>query len=255
MNRIEKTIKKNEKNLVAYFMAGQFLESETLNILHSSVQSGVNIIEIGFPFSDPTADGTTIQNSSKESLANGTTLQNVFQLVQNFRQTNTHTPIILMGYFNIIFNFGLENFATNCKKSGVDGLIIVDLPLEESYLFQEILAKYNIFLIQIVSFLTQKERFLQIQQKAKGFIYLTSSFGVTGQTSPVIEKIANYTTQMQPQVPIFVGFGISTPQITKEISHHCKGIVIGSHFIQTYCNGGILSLKKEIIAIKKALTG
>ncbi len=257
MNRIENTIKKlqeiKKKALAGYFMGGEFGIEKTVKIMHAGVHAGIDILELGFPFSDPTADGTTIQESAKKALANGTKLADIFYIVSEFRKTNTNTPIILMGYFNIVFQFGVENFLKKCKEVGIDGLIIVDLPMEESQEFEQIAQKYNIFLIQIVSFLTNKERFSQIQDRAKGFIYLVSTLGVTGQAKPIIERIQSYIAKMQPKLPIFVGFGISSPQSAKEISQYCDGIIVGSHFINSIRSGGVDKMVKSIKEIKEVL--
>lgn len=257
MNRIESKIKNLQKEgkkvLAGYFMAGEFGIDETLEIMHESVSSGLDVIELGFPFSDPTADGETIQQSAKTALANGTTMESVFSIVAKFRKENQTTPIILMGYFNIAFQYGLENFAKQCKECGIDGLIIVDLPIEESSPFETILQKYNVFLIQIVSFLTSKERFAEVQFRAKGFIYLVSTFGVTGKAKPMLDRIQEYTSVVKPSIPLFVGFGIDSPQTAREISQHCDGIIIGSHFIKTMRAGGIQALTKNIIEMRNAL--
>ena len=257
MNRIEITIKKlqdiGKKALVGYFMGGEFGVRKTVDIMHTGVQSGIDILELGFPFSDPTADGVIIQESAKKALANGTKLADIFYIVEEFRKTNINTPIILMGYFNIVFQCGIESFLQKCKEVGIDGLIIVDLPMEESQQFNKFAQKYNIFLIQIVSFLTNKARFNHIQDHAKGFIYLVSTLGVTGQTKPMVERIGDYISTMQPKLPIFVGFGISSPQSAKEISQHCNGIIVGSHFINSVRNGGIDKMVKSIKEIKSVL--
>jgi tryptophan synthase alpha chain len=257
MNRIKITIKKlqniGKKALVGYFMGGEFGVTKTVEIMNAGVQAGIDILELGFPFADPTADGATIQESSKKALENGTKLTDIFFIVEEFRKHNANTPIILMGYFNIIFQCGVERFLQKCKKAGIDGLIIVDLPMEESQEFEEITQKYNILLIQIVSFLTNKERFNQIQDHAKGFIYLVSTLGVTGQTKPMVGRIMEYISTMQPKLPIFVGFGISSPQSAKEISQYCDGIIVGSHFIKTIRDGGINKMVKSVKKIKEAL--
>lgn len=253
MNRIKKTIQKNNKNLVGYFMVGEFPKEITLQMMHKSVEAGMNMIELGFPFSDPTADGQTIQLSAKVSLENGTKIQDVLHIVHEFRRKNIDTPIILMGYYNIIFSFGDEEFVKECSVNGVDGLIIVDLPIEESSTMHKLAEAHNIDIIQIVSFLTDKARFDEIQKKAKGFMYLISSFGVTGQTTPMTEKIQSYIKQMQPSIPMFVGFGISSPHIAREVSQHCSGVVVGSHFIQQMHAGGITQLVKSVHEIKNAL--
>lgn len=257
MNRIESTIKKlqesNKKALVGYFMGGEFGIQETTSIMQESVYAGLDILELGFPFSDPTADGETIQKSAKASLINGTTISHIFNIASTFRKSNQSSPVILMGYFNIVFQYGIENFAKECQKSGIDGIIIVDLPLEESQEFRTIFERYNIFLIQIVSFLTSPERFFEIQSHAKGFIYLVSTLGVTGKAKPMVERIADYTKAVKPSVPLFVGFGISSSSDAQLIAPYCDGVIIGSHFIKAMRHGGLKELTKSIKEIKTAL--
>ncbi len=258
MNRIENTTKKlsekNKKSLVGYFMAGEFSNEQTLKIMHEGVASGLDIIELGFPFSDPTADGGTIQISAQISLKNGTKLEDVFTLVQDFRKNDSQTPIILMGYFNIIFQYGEAEFLKKCSEIGVDGIICVDLPIEESLEFEAMANELNICIIQIVSFLTNKARFLQIQARARGFIYLVSTLGTTGQTLPMVERIANYIQENQPKLPIFAGFGISSPEIAASVSKHVDGIIIGSYFIESARKDSTLhALKNEISQIKNSI--
>ncbi len=256
MNRIEKTTKKlsekKQKSLVGYFMAGEFSQSQTLKILHEGVASGLDIIELGFPFSDPTADGGTIQISAQKSLKNGTKLEDVFALVEAFRKNDANTPIILMGYFNIIFQYGEEAFLEKCSQIGVDGIICVDLPLEESLQFETKANSLNICVIQIVSFLTNKERFLQIQARARGFIYLVSTLGTTGQSLPMVQRIENYIHEMQPTLPIFVGFGVSSPEVASTVAKHANGVIIGSYFIQSARNDATLQHLNNTIAQIKA---
>jgi tryptophan synthase alpha chain len=258
MNRIENTTKKlsgnNEKSLVGYFMAGEFSNEQTLKIMHEGVASGLDIIELGFPFSDPTADGGTIQVSAQKSLKNGTKLEDVFTLVAEFRTNDSQTPIILMGYFNIIFQYGEAEFLKKCSEIGVDGIICVDLPIEESSEFEAIANKLNICVIQIVSFLTNKERFAQIQARARGFIYLVSTLGTTGQSLPMVERIASYIQENKPTLPIFVGFGVSSPEIAASVSKHANGVIIGSYFIESARKDTTLhALKNEISQIKNSI--
>ena len=258
MNRIENTTKKlshnNEKALVGYFMADEFSHEQTLKIMHEGVESGLDIIELGFPFSDPTADGGTIQISAQVSLKNGTKLEDVFTLIEEFRKNDANTPIILMGYYNIIFQYGEGAFLEKCSQIGVDGIICVDLPIEESTEFESIANGLNICIIQIVSFLTTNERFLQIQARARGFIYLVSTLGTTGQALPMVQRIENYIHENQPTLPIFVGFGVSSPEVAASVSKHANGVIIGSYFIQSARNDSTLQhLNSAISQIKASI--
>jgi tryptophan synthase alpha chain len=243
MNRLEfvtTNLKSQDKKaFVGYLMCGEFTHTQTVETMHTGVKNGLDIIELGFPFSDPSADGIRIQASAKKSLENGTKLQDVFAVVSDFRTNDINTPIILMGYYNIVMQYGEEKFLQNCKHNGVDALIIVDLPMEESENFEQLAAKYNIVFVQIVSTLTPKERFNQIQSKAKGFIYLVSTFGVTGQKKPMVERLSQYIANIKPVMPVYIGFGINSLDSAIEISKQSDGIIIGSHLIQILNEKGI----------------
>lgn len=256
MNRIESTVnllKQNKQKVLAgYFMVGEF--SNTLEIMHEGSNAGLDIIELGLPFSDPTADGETIQQSGKIAMNKGTCTNDAFEVTRLFRQKNTTTPIILMGYFNIVFCYGMENFAKKCYECGADGLIIVDLPIEESSEFERVLSKYNIIIIQVVSFLTPSKRFIEIQKRARGFIYLISTLGVTGKALPMVQRIQDYLGKIDVRVPVLTGFGISSPKSAKEISQYCDGVIVGSYLINVLREGGTPLLSKNVKAIKNAIT-
>lgn len=257
MNRIEIKIQnlqeQNKKAFVGYIMAGEFGIPQTVEIMNEGVKAGLDILELGFPFSDPTAEGEIIQESARKAIENGTKMNDVFNIVADFRKNNQETPIILMGYFNIVFKYGEENFLKKCQEVGVDGLIIVDFPIEESLYFEQMAEKYGVFVIQIVSFLTNVERFNQIQARAKGFIYLVSTLGVTGKQKPMLERIASYIEHIKPKLPIFVGFGINSPESAKEISQYCDGIIVGSYLIKSLRDNKIQGFTDAINGIKQNL--
>jgi tryptophan synthase alpha chain len=257
MNRLEGVATnlkvQGKKAFVGYFMCGEFPHSKTLEIMHEGVASGLDIIELGFPFSDPSADGTRIQASAKKALSNGTNLHSVFSTVKDFRQKNTTTPIILMGYCNIIMQYGEEKFLQACQLNGVDALIIVDMPIEESSTFEDIAERNNIILVQIVSTLTPKERFEKIQKRARGFIYLVSTFGVTGNKKPMFERLGEYLISIKPTMPVYIGFGINSASSAKELSKKCDGIIIGSHLIQILNEQGLEAFSKFAKEVRKEI--
>ena len=184
MNRINTCfdqIKKNDKKaLIPFITAGDPSSNLTVSIMHELVRSGSDIIELGIPFSDPMADGPVIQRASERALAQGTNTDDVFRIVKNFRSEDQKTPIILMGYLNPIEIMGYENFVNKASEVGVDGLIVVDLPLEESTRLQEALKMRDLFQIFLLSPTTIKERLGKICEVASGFLYYVSLKGVTG---------------------------------------------------------------------------
>lgn len=254
MNRIEALANnlkgQGKKALIGYLMGGEFSDTQTLEIMHSGVDSGLDMIELGFPFSDPAADGATIQNSAKKSLANGTKIHDIFAITSAFRTKDTKTPLILMGYYNIVMQYSEEAFLRSCVTSGIDGLIIVDLPIEESQNFENLAQEQGIILVQIVSILTPKARFIEIQSRAKGFVYLVSTLGVTGQKSPMIERIQQYIMNVDPKLPIYIGFGINSVQSATDISKECDGIIVGSHLIKVLNTHGIKEFSRLVKKIK-----
>lgn len=259
MNRLELTTAnlkvQGKKAFAGYFMCGEFPQIKTLEIMHEAVKSGIDIIELGFPFSDPSADGTRIQASAKKSLQNGTNLNSVFNVIKDFRTQNTKTPIILMGYYNPIMQYGEENFLQTCKLKGVDALIIVDMPMEESSHLEEMAEKHNIILVQIVSTLTPKERFAKIQSRAKGFIYLVSTFGVTGNKKPMVERLGKYLAEIKPQMPVYIGFGINSAESAKELAKNCDGIIIGTHLIKILNEEGMGQFSQFVREVRNEIDG
>lgn len=257
MNRVEALASnlkgQGKKAFVGYFMGGEFSYEQMLDIMHSGVNAGLDMIELGFPFSDPAADGATIQASAKKSLANGTKIGDIFGIVSKFRTKDVKTPLILMGYYNIVMQYGEEAFLCSCLANGIDGLIIVDLPIEESQNFENLAQAHGIILVQIVSILTPKGRFNQIQSRAKGFIYLVSTLGVTGQKLPMTERIKQYISNVEPKLPVYIGFGINSVQSAVDISKQCEGIIIGSHLINLLNTQGIEELSRFIKETKEKI--
>ena len=197
------------------------------------------------PYSDPLADGPIIQLSASRALKSGTTLKNVIQLLESLKD-KLHIPIILFTYFNPVLNFGLENFCELASKVGVSGLIIPDLPLEEAYKFSEIISSYSIDLILLVAPTTPSERMKIISNNTKGFTYLVSVTGVTGERNKMENRVENLITKLQEISinPVAVGFGISSPeQVNKVRKWGADGVIIGSAFVKRISN----SNEKEVV--------
>ena len=217
-NRISKTFSNNKKKLIT-FVTGGDPDLETSNkIIENLANNGADIIEIGMPFSDPMADGPTIQLSSLRAIKNGTDLNKIFYICENFRKKNNNTPLILMGYYNVVYHFGIDKFIENCERVGVDGLIIVDLqPEEDSELLNKIQTK-NIDLIRLVTPTTDKHRLTTILKNASGFLYYVTITGITGQQSAEIEKLSNSILKVKKlsNLPVVAGFGIKNAKQVKK---------------------------------------
>jgi tryptophan synthase alpha chain len=195
--------------------------------------AGVDLLEIGVPFSDPTADGPILQAASQRALQKGVTLSAILDTIESIRETS-EIPIVLFGYYNPILAYGNERFAERAKKAGVDGILVVDLPLEESTELRRYTDRLEIDLISLIAPTTHLERMREVSKQAAGFLYYISITGVTGTAKPRVVDIKRRvgTIRKVTNLPIVVGFGISTPQQAREIAPHVDGIVIGSAFVQ-----------------------
>ena len=234
MNRIKKTfdqLKKNNKKALGIFVTAGDPDFETsLELITNFPDNGVDFIEIGMPFSDPMADGPSIQLSSQRALKSGMDLNKCLSLIKIFRKKNSHTPIILMGYYNPIYKFGKEKFIKNCIELGVDALIIVDLPPEEDDEFYFEAEKNNLSMIRLVTPTTDEKRLKKILLNATGFVYYVSITGITGTQAPNIKNVQDNIKKIKQvtDLPIVIGFGIRSPAQATLMSKVSDGIVIGS---------------------------
>ncbi len=234
MNRIKETfkqLKKNNKKALGIFLtAGDPDLKTSLELIQQLPQNGVDFIEIGMPFSDPMADGPSIQLSSQRALKSGMNLKKCLSLVEVFRNNNAHTPIILMGYYNPIYRFGKEKFIKLCLKSGVDGLIIVDLPPEEDEEFYIESEKNKLSIIRLVTPTTNEKRLKKILCNATGFVYYVSITGITGTQSPNKENVSTNIRKIKSvtHLPVVIGFGIRSPSQALSMANISDGIVVGS---------------------------
>lgn len=242
MNRINKKLQEDKKLLSIYFTAGYPNLNDTTKIISELEKNGVDMIEIGLPFSDPLADGPTIQASSTQALKNGMTTELLFQQLVNIRET-FQIPLIIMGYFNPILQFGLEKFCQKCQEVGIDGLIIPDLPLEiyESE-YKELFEKYDLKNIFLITPQTSDERILKIDNLSNSFIYMVSSSSVTGNQVGFNEIQENYferIASLNLKNPQIIGFGISDKTTFQQATKHQKGAIIGSGFINFIKNNSV----------------
>ena len=216
-----------------YLTAGDPSLSVTKKLIFALEKAGVDILEIGVPFSDPTADGPVIQAASQRALKAGTTLKSVLELVKEVRKVS-EIPIVLFGYFNPIFAYGVQKFAHAAREAGVDGVLVVDLPYEEAKELRIYTDAVGIDFISLIAPTTDGKRLNKIAAQASGFLYYISITGITGTIAPKNEKIKTEVKKIckLTKLPIAVGFGISTPQQAKEIARFADGIVIGSAVVR-----------------------
>ena len=237
MSRIEEKFRKlkedNSKALVAYLTAGDPSLETTREIILGLDRAGVDILEIGVPFSDPTADGPIIQAASHRALKGGATLSGILEMIEAVRAVS-EIPIVLFGYYNPILSYGNEPFAKRAHEAGVDGLLVVDLPPEESSELRRYTDRAGIAFISLIAQTSSDERIRKIAQNAGGFLYYISITGVTGTARPQPSDIKRDVERIRTvtKLPVAVGFGISTPQQAREIAPHADGIVIGSAFVR-----------------------
>ncbi|MGL2964368.1 tryptophan synthase subunit alpha [Flavobacterium sp. RSB2_4_14] len=249
MNRIQHTLSTNNKILSIYFSAGFPSLNDTKSLIKNLAKNNVDMIEIGLPFSDPLADGPVIQASSTTALHNGMTSELLFEQLKDIRKTVT-IPLIIMGYFNPILQFGVEDFLKKCQETGIDGLIIPDLPLE-FYLseYKERFEHYGIAMIFLITPQTSEERIRLIDENSNSFIYMVSTASVTGSKDSFDENQMNYferIAMMNLKNPQIVGFGISNKTTFQQATKHQKGAIIGSSFIQFISKNGIHAIDNFI---------
>ena len=229
---------KDKLALMPFLMAGDPNIETTSKILLKLQEKGADIIELGIPYSDPLADGPIIQLSASRALKSGTTLIKVIHLLGSLKD-KLHIPVILFTYFNPILNYGFDNFCELASKAGVAGLIIPDLPLEEAYKFSEISSSYDIDLILLVAPTTPFERMKIISNNTKGFTYLVSVTGVTGERNKMENRVESLITKLKEisTNPVAVGFGISSPEhVNKVRNWGADGVIIGSAFVKRISN-------------------
>lgn len=252
MNRIQNKLQENKKLLSIYFTAGYPSIDDTVSIIQDLEKSGVDMIEIGLPFSDPLADGPTIQASSTQALKNGMTSEVLFNQLKDIRKS-VNIPLIIMGYFNPMFQYGVEAFCEKCQDIGVDGLIIPDLPVDvyhEEY--QAIFEEYGLINVFLITPQTSDERIRYIDSISNGFIYMVSSASTTGAQVGFGDEQTNYFKRignMNLKNPQIIGFGISNNETFTQATQHAKGAIIGSAFVKHVTNEGTKSIDTFVKSI------
>ena len=236
MNRINQLFQTKSNNILSlYFCAGAPTLDGTVSVLQALERNGINMVEIGIPFSDPMADGPVIQTAATKALRNGMSMKTLFSQLRDVRKT-VNIPLILMGYLNPVIQYGFENFCKSCVECGVDGMILPDLPFKD-YLedYKPIADKYDLRIIMLITPETSEERIRFIDEHTDGFIYMVSSAATTGAQQSFGDEKQNYFNKvhaMNLRNPLMIGFGISNKQTLESAQANANGAIIGSKFVQ-----------------------
>lgn len=263
MSRLQITFdalkQQQRKALIPFITAGDPAQKMTVPLMHGLVTAGADVIELGVPFSDPMADGPVIQRASERALKQGMTLRGVLNMVAEFRQQNTRTPVVLMGYGNPIEAMGWSEFAQRCEEVGVDGVLTVDFPPEESHDAFEHLQRHHIAPIFLLAPTTNEARIKQVAKLARGYVYYVSLKGVTGSGSIDLSAIEEKMPQLRKhiQLPIGVGFGIRDAATAKAVAKLCDGVVVGSRIVQEVENSNeqnvVANVSKLVSGLRQAI--
>lgn len=232
MNRIQKLFS-NEKSYTAYLTAGDGGIKKTLAASLALIDGGVNMLEIGIPFSDPVADGPVIQRAATRALQQGTTMQDVLWLAAEIRK-KSDIPLILFTYLNPVLSAKPSEFLKQAKNAGIDGLLLVDCPLEESHEIRNLCEQNDIAMIYVITSATSDSRIQKINQHASGFLYYACRKGTTGMRNELPEDFASKISSIRNvvNVPVIVGFGISSREMAEQVREHADGVVVGSYFVK-----------------------
>ena len=253
MNRINKTLNQDKKLLSIYFTAGFPQLEDTVPILEQLQEADVDMIELGLPFSDPLADGPTIQESSTQALRNGMTTNKLFTQLEGIRN-RINVPMIVMGYFNPMMQYGVERFCKRCQEVGIDGLIIPDLPADVYHTqYQSLFQQYGLLNMFLITPQTPDERIRYIDQVSEGFIYMVSSAATTGAKGSFGDTQQHYfqrIADMKLQSKLLVGFGISNAETYQSAVAHSQGAIIGSAFIKHLEANGNQSVQAFVKTIR-----
>jgi len=263
MNRIEEKFRelkaKNQAALILYITAGHPDLATTEKIILTLADAGADIIELGIPFTDPTADGPTIQAASMAALKNYFTLDDVFSMVERVR-TRSPVPLLLFSYYNPIFKFGEEHAVSLAQESGIDGMLIVDLPPEESASLRKLCKDYGLNLVHLAAPTSDSKRLKLIAKSSSGFIYYVSVTGITGARAELPKDIIDHLKQIKKVsgLPVAVGFGVSKPDQARELARFADGVIIGSalvSIIEKYSSSPALlqEIKNFISPFKSAI--
>lgn len=222
----------NGKAFIAFITCGDPDLETTAAAVRAAVENGADLIELGIPFSDPTAEGPVIQGANLRALSGGITTDKIFDFVREIRR-DVSVPMVFMTYANVVFSYGSERFISTCKEIGIDGLILPDIPFEEKDEFQPICKKYGVDLISLIA-PTSQNRIAMIAKEAEGFLYIVSSLGVTGTRSEIETDLGDMVKLVRENanIPCAIGFGISTPEQAKQMADIADGAIVGSAIVK-----------------------
>lgn len=265
MSRIEKRFAalkdKNQAAFVSYIMAGDPTYDASLDLMRALPKAGVDIIELGIPFTDPMADGPAIQLAGQRAIKGGQTLKKTLDIVAAYRKADDETPVVLMGYYNPIYTHGVEAFLNDAKAAGVDGLIIVDLPPEEDDELCVPAREAGLDFIRLATPTTDEKRLPAVLENTSGFVYYVSITGITGAAKPDADSVGAAVAAIKEKtdLPVAVGFGVSTPEDAAEIAKVADGVVVGSAIVRAMADGLTVagppkkSFQKDVISQVKKL--
>lgn len=242
------------KALIPYVTVGYPSVEDTLKVVPILADSGCDIVELGIPFSDPLADGATIQKASFHALKNGVTPKLCLEVAEKL-SPKVKVPLVFMTYFNPVLNYGLEEFCGACVRSGVDGLIIPDLPPDEGSELEEVTRRHKLDLIYLLAPTSSDERIRLVADRARGFIYLVSVTGVTGARDCLPTELNSFVDRVRKAAkqPLCVGFGISTPEQARQVAEIADGVIVGSRIIQLMETDGLAAVGNFVNKLRRAL--
>jgi tryptophan synthase alpha chain len=255
MSRITSVFSRvGHKALIPYVTVGYPCVADTLKVVPLMVDNGCAMIELGIPFSDPLADGATIQKASFHALQNGVTPQMCLEVAAKLRQ-KVDVPLLFMTYFNPVLHYGLEEFCSDCSGASVDGLIIPDLPPDEGLELEALTQKHNLDLVYLLAPTSSDERINLVSERARGFIYLVSVTGVTGSRDSLPLELNDFVSRVRKvaRQPLCVGFGISTPEQARQVAEIADGVIVGSKIIQLMETEGLISLGNFVTELRRTL--
>jgi tryptophan synthase alpha chain len=255
MSRIASVFNRSgHKALIPYVTVGYPSVEDTLKVVPILADSGCDIVELGIPFSDPLADGATIQKASFHALRNGVTPTLCLEVAEKLSR-KVDVPLVFMTYFNPVLSYGLEEFCGACARSGVDGLIIPDLPPDEGSELEEVTRKHNLDLIYLLAPTSSDERIRLVADRARGFIYLVSVTGVTGARASLPTELNSFVGRVRKAAkqPLCVGFGISTPEQARQVAKMADGVIVGSRIIQLMETDGLESVGNLVRELRNTL--
>ncbi|HAK51534.1 MAG TPA: tryptophan synthase subunit alpha [Gammaproteobacteria bacterium] len=248
MSRLKQSISVDRKALLAYVVAGDPDKGTTVGLMHDMVEAGVDAIELGVPFSDPEAEGPVIQLAHERALEHNTSLSDCLAMVREFRQSNQHIPIILMGYLNPIETMGYDDFSNEAASAGVDAMIIVNLPPEEAPVLSESLKRNELDLVYLLAPTTTDQRAEMICAKSSGFVYYVSLKGTTGAGTIDVSDVATKMERFRSMstLPILVGFGIKDGETAAAVGANADGVVVGSAIVDRMANAGPSQINQSV---------